>query len=677
MKGIDLYKFNTKTSFYSGRTIIPERMIPQKKTARTLLLACSAILIASLVLSPVAHGKGDTVRIGVLAYRGKDQALRMWSPTALYLSRLVPGHTFTIVPLDFQEMGPAVGSNAVDFLVTNTSFYVELESKYGISRIATLQNKRNAKLYTAFGGVIFCKADRQDVQNLRDLKRKRFMAVEETSLGGWQAAWREFKAAGIDPYRDFSKLEFGNTHDAVVYAVLDGKVDAGTVRTDTLERMKDAGLIDPSVFRILNQQDEKDFPFTLSTRLYPEWPFAKIKVTSDALAQDVLIALLKLRPEDSAARAAHISGWTIPLNYQPVQDLMKELGVGPYRDYGKITLSGVMRKYWPWIVLSALMLLSSLLTAGYVLRLNRSLSTAQLKLRKAREDLEAKVLERTAQLRAMNDELEQEIADRKRTEAEKSTLQQQLFHVQKMEAIGVLAGGIAHDFNNILAAISGYGKLVLKRLEDDPQITKYVENILTASSRAAKLTRGLLIFSRKQVLNLMPADLNTIVKNAESLLLSFIGETIEYRAVLTDAEVVVMADSSQIGQVLMNLATNARDAMPLGGALTITTSVVDLTADMIKTRPFKKQGRYAALSVTDTGSGIDADIQEKIFEPFFTTKEVGKGTGLGLAIVFGIVEQHDGYLRVDSSPGQGSIFTIYLPLAQAIVKHQRPAHSIY
>jgi ABC-type phosphate/phosphonate transport system substrate-binding protein len=464
----------------------------RKKTTPVVLLFSAFVLISGLFLPPAVYGQHDTVRIGVLAYRGKDQAKQMWSPTALYLSHVISGYSFTIVPLDFQEMGPAVGRNAVDFLVTNTSFYVELESRYGVSRIATLKNKQDKNILTSFGGVIFCRDDRQDIRDLNDLKGKTFMAVEETSLGGWRMAWREFKAAGMDPYQDFKQLVFGRTHDAVVYAVRGGTVDAGTVRTDTLERMHASGLVDPKIFRILNPKLERNFPYALSTQLYPEWPFAKIKSTPDDLAQKVVIALLNMRPDDPAAQASHIAGWTIPLDYQPVHDLMKELRVGPYRDYGKITLSDAVHQYRYWIVLFVLTMVSALLIAGYVLRLNRRLSATRSNLQKAREELETTVLERTVQLRSVNEELEQEIAERTRSEAEKNTLQKQLFQIKKMEAIGVLAGGIAHDFNNILTTIIGFGTLAVKRLEGDQQSRKYVENILTVSSRAVNLTRGLL-----------------------------------------------------------------------------------------------------------------------------------------------------------------------------------------
>ena len=229
--------------------------------------------------------------------------------------------------------------------------------------------------------------------------------------------------------------------------------------------------------------------------------------------------------------------------------------------------------------------------------------------------------------RAMNEELEQEIADRTRTEVEKSKLQKQLFHVQKMEAIGVLAGGIAHDFNNILTAIIGYGNLALKRLKDDPQSRKFLENILTSSSRAVDLTRGLLTFSRKQMIDPKPTRLDEIVKSAESLLLPLIGETIEFKTVLTDAEVIVMADSGQIGQVLMNLATNARDAMPDGGVLTITTSVVELTAEFFKSRPIGRSGRYAALSVIDTAQVLMGMFRKKCLNRSLRPRGSGKAPG--------------------------------------------------
>ncbi len=344
------------------------------------------------------------------------------------------------------------------------------------------------------------------------------------------------------------------------------------------------------------------------------------------------------------------------------QATKRELRVGPYRDNRKIMPADAMREYKYLVVLVALTLVAALMTAGHFFRLNRKLYAARVKLQNAQESIEETVLERTAQLRAMNDELEQEIADRVRTEMEKAKLQKQLFRVQKMEAIGVLAGGIAHDFNNILTAIVGYGTLALKSVEKDPTARKYLENILTASSRAVKLTRGLLTFSRKQAIAPKPDDLNTIVNSVEGLLLSHFGETIEYRQILTDADVTVRVDSGQIGQVIMNFATNAKDAMPGGGVFTITTSVVELSEEFFKTRPHGKPGKFAALTVSDTGTGMEADIRDKMFDPFFTTKEVGQGTGLGLAVVFGIVEQHDGYLTVLSHPGQGTTFTIYLPI---------------
>ncbi len=248
----------------------------------------------------------------------------------------------------------------------------------------------------------------------------------------------------------------------------------------------------------------------------------------------------------------------------------------------------------------------------------------------------------------------------------------QLLQAQKMEAVGQLAGGIAHDFNNILTAIIGFGTL-LKMEEKDDLSRSYINHILTSAERAANLTRALLTFSRKQIISPKPVNLNEIIRRLEKLLSRLIGEDIELSVILTDKDLTAMADSSQIDQVLMNLATNAQDAMPEGGSLTIRTECVQLDYEFIKRHGFDKPGHYALLSIEDTGIGMDEKTREKIFEPFFTTKEIGKGTGLGLAMVYGIVKQHNGYINVNSEPDRGTIFKIYLPLIKSTVEEEKAA----
>jgi two-component system sensor histidine kinase TtrS len=647
----------------------------RQRITHIVLVACCLALTAGLA-PPSTEGHADEVHIGVLAYRGSEQALHLWDETARYLSRRIPHHHFSIIPLDFQEIGPAVGRGDVDFVITNTSIYVELESLYGVTRIATMKNKRNAHAYTEFGGVIFCRADRSDLRKLSDLKGKTFMAVEETSLGGWRAAWLEFRAAGLDPYRDFKKLLFGETHDAVVYAVRDGLVDAGTVRTDTFERMQEDGLIDMRRFRILNKQHVAQFPYALSTQLYPEWPIAKVRSAPEELAREVVTALFAMGPDDPAAKAARVAGWTIPLDYQPVHDLMRELRVGPYRDFGKITLAGAIREYWLSLLTASLLLLAAIATAFYVTTLNRRLHLSQLRLQKASEGLEETVAQRTAELRKVNEELESEIAERIRTVEEKTKLQEQLLQTQKMEAVGILAGGVAHDFNNILSAIVGYASLLRNKLRPDDPLLYNASQILAAADRASGLTKGLLAFSRKQVIELKPVDLNDIVRGFQRMLSRIIGEDITLIITCHSAELTVEADSGQIEQVMMNLATNSRDAMPRGGSLSIATGMTEIGSEGGEVAP----GRSDVLSVSDSGVGIDKEKQKHIFEPFFTTKEVGKGTGLGLAIAYGIVKKHNGTIHLYSEPGKGTTFKIFLPMietpaAEALAAKHAPSLS--
>ncbi|MBI5198621.1 MAG: PAS domain S-box protein [Nitrospirae bacterium] len=251
---------------------------------------------------------------------------------------------------------------------------------------------------------------------------------------------------------------------------------------------------------------------------------------------------------------------------------------------------------------------------------------------------------------------------------EHKNLEEQLRHAQKMEAIGQLAGGIAHDFNNMLNAIIGFGSLMEMNMNNDDPNRTHLKEILGAGERATHLTKGLLAYSRKQIIDLKPENLNEIIRAVEKFLRSIIGADIELKMILSDKELIAMVDSSQIQQVLMNIATNARDAMPDGGELIIEAGIVQMDEKYVKMHGYGELGFYALISITDTGIGMDEKTTKRIFEPFFTTKETGKGTGLGLSIVYGIIKQHGGFINVYSEPGRGTTFKIYLPFIKSDVE---------
>ena len=245
---------------------------------------------------------------------------------------------------------------------------------------------------------------------------------------------------------------------------------------------------------------------------------------------------------------------------------------------------------------------------------------------------------------------------------EKQKLEDQLRQSLKMEAIGQLAGGVAHDFNNILTAIMGYGSFALMNMAKDDPHRINIEHMLEGAERAAHLTNDLLLFSRKQVSERKCVDLNEIIKKTEKFLTRIIGEDISCKTILHPGAIPVLADAHQLEQVMMNLATNARDAMQHGGIFSVTTGQIRLDKEFIIKHRYGQPGMYALITVSDTGKGMDEATRQRIFEPFFTTKEMGKGTGLGLAVVYGIVKGHDGYINIYSEPALGTTFKIYLPL---------------
>jgi signal transduction histidine kinase len=292
------------------------------------------------------------------------------------------------------------------------------------------------------------------------------------------------------------------------------------------------------------------------------------------------------------------------------------------------------------------------------------------------------------EVRALNERLKKEVketaselvvetADRKLAEHALLESEQRLQHSQKMEAVGTLAGGIAHDFNNLLTAIIGNAQLALSGLQAEGRLYDSLIEIENSGKRAAELTRQLLIFSRRERLEPRTLNLNDTMGPFTNILRRIIGEDIELRFKPAADLCTVLADPGQMEQVLMNLAANARDAMPGGGELIIETQNVTIDEIYRLTHPYVRPGKYVQISVTDTGAGIDTDTQRHIFEPFFTTKEMGKGTGLGLSLAYGIIKQHEGMIEVYSEVGLGTTFNIYLPAqeeaAEANLHETQPA----
>ena len=384
-----------------------------RRSSRLNLRSClTAVLIAAMpqamawgAEAPNVPPPDETVRLGVRAYNGVEAASKRWGPTADALGLAIPGYTFELVPIvAFDAMRAAVEIGAVDFVLTNPMAYAELEANSGVSRMATLRNGRFGGGFTDFACVVFARADRNDIVALGDVRGRSIMGVDPEAFGGWLMALRELKDLGIDPFDDCSEVQFSpdGTQEAVVRAVLGGTVDIGVVRTSIIEGMVERGELDAAELKILDPAAD-DLPLPHSTRCYPEWAFASLHETPAELAQRVAIALLSMAPDDPAALAGAYTGWTIPLSYNPVHELMLEMRVGPYQETGHVTLGQAIRQHWVTVSMIAVAVIVLTLIAAYVLGLNRRLRLAQADLLIHQEHLERIVDHRTAELRASVD----------------------------------------------------------------------------------------------------------------------------------------------------------------------------------------------------------------------------------------------------------------------------------
>ena len=608
--------------------------------------------------------------IGVLAKRGYTRCLNKWKNTAYYLNIWVPGYSFSILPLDFQEIEEAVKSKKIDFLLANPAIYAEMENKYGLSRIATLKNSRLSKVTTVFGGVIFCRADRNDIFRIADLKGKSFIAVSQTSFGGWYAAWKYLLDHDFDPFHNFSRLYFGHTHDAVVLSVRDGGADAGTVRTDTLERMAEEGTISLKDFRILDAKAGAGdgFPFLHTTKLYPEWPFAKLAHVPSRVAEKVAVALLKMEPDVAAARDAKCAGWTIPLSYESIHRCLKALKVGPYKDLGKVSI---------WKILEEYRVAFSILMISFILL---SFSAIYLK--------------------RLNDQHKDTIEKLKESEQKRKIMYAQLLNSQKLEAVGQLSAGLAHEINTpaqyvgtnidflkeafeevneLIEAFermhqeARYGNVKKKTISQvDTAIQdmdwEYLKNdvfdaILQSKegiNRIAAIINAMKAFSRPSSKEIEYRDLNEIISTTLEVCKHQWSRVAKVETNLDRTLGKIPCYSSELGQVFLNMMANAAHAIEerLKKSEDRYIGIIKITT--------RKEGDHAVVKIQDNGIGIPDDIINKIFDPFFTTKEVGEGTGQGLTICFdAITQKHGGKITVASKQAVGTTFCIYLPLQTA------------
>ena len=329
-----------------------------------------------LIALQVCHARlnDNSVKIGVLAFKGIERTLNQWTPTAEYLSAEIPGKKFEIVPLTLDNIGTALANGTLSFVLTNPGNYAELEYRYGISRIATLMSRRYNGAYTQFGAVIVTRSDRFDIVKLEDLRGKKFMAVHPNAFGGWWMAWQELQNAGLDPATDLSEVQFsGFPQRKILKSIQDGTVDAGTVRTSLLEQLAAKGELNLSDYKVLNSRNTPGFPYLHSTQLFPEWPFAATQTTPKELAHKVINALLKMPPTAKAAKSSGVFGWTIPLDYQPVHDLMRSLGVGHYKNRKKSPVGLFVQSSWVWISISTVVIIVLIGVILYVILLNSRL----------------------------------------------------------------------------------------------------------------------------------------------------------------------------------------------------------------------------------------------------------------------------------------------------------------
>lgn len=550
--------------------------------------------------SAVQPDERITVRLGVLAYMGSSAAAEEWRGLKDYFEDALPQYRYEVLYGDLDALRAAVAEGELDFVLTNSGQYVELEAAYGIRRIATLEQGQLPASNIAVGAAVVAPRHRDGLETLADLRGGTLAGTAENAFGGYQTVWREMAAMRIDPSRDLDAVLFtGFPMSRVLDAIDEGRADAGIVRACLIESLPDWR----ARYKILSGRYEPTLGCTISTRLYPNWPMAGLQGTPPPMARAVAIALLQMDAE------TYGMSWAVPADYQIVHDVFRELQIGPYAYLRSTALGSLVREYWPF---GMLVLLGLFFWGLYTARSEYLVRT------------------RTAAL-------EEALRDREAFEQRMRANQEQADHLARLSVLGELSSTLAHELSQPLAGTNNYAQSLLRRLENgrltDDAVREASESIITLSHSAAGILKRIKGFARKRPGTREWHVLRALVDETAAL---FKG----MQAHASDIQVMdklapgrrVRVDALQIQQILLNFFKNAQDAMR---AMPVTEQIIQITLE--------EEAGWAWLHVRDFGPGMDDRALKRLFEPFYTTKE--DGLGLGLSICKSIAEAHGGQLR--------------------------------
>ena len=562
-----------------------------------------------------------SLTIGVLAWRGEEKARLQWEPTRAALQAAFPQYRILLRPLGLKDMEASLVAQELDFFITNPGNYIEMEQRYGASRLVTLESVRGGVPAASVGAVVFSRADMPDIRTLADLRGKTLLGVSREAFGGFQIGWGVLQQAGIDPFRDMAEVRFaGFPLDNIVMQVANGQADVGTVRACLLEEMAQEGRIEMDDFRILKPQHIAGFDCALSSPLYPDWPFAKARQTNHVLAKQVAVALLNMSAKNEGGPG---QSWTIPLSYQPVTELFKSLRIGPYT----LSTSQVFREFLQrnkgWFLLALAVVVLAAMHVWHT---------------------EFLVVKRTRQLKESQEKARLRLAE--------------LAHVSRQTTLGEMARGLAHEINQPLGSIANYAAGSVRMIKNgvtSAQLEEPLREIAHQAEHAGRVLKRIRGFVDNRESPRERADINALLTEAIDLL----GAELRQAGVVVDSHLAqdlppLSVDEVAIEQVAVNLIRNAIEAM---------TQQADgpRILQVISERD-KRDDTRLRVTIHDSGSGLDADALDNIFEPFNSDKS--SGMGLGLSISYSIIESHGGMIYADSNPDGGLSISFTLPIDQ-------------